>query len=224
MADENNNQNNNQNPPGEGTPPQNTDNQDSQSFDPSKLSDDQILKVLEDQRLWKSERLSKLNAKAKKAEEYESAESERKKKELEEKGEYQKLLEQEKNEKLQLQEQFKNERINNRIIAEALKAKVIDPDAAVALINKGDITVNENGEISGVTEAVAALVEAKPYLAGKGGNTNIGNPSNPSQESQSRLKFKASEINDPEFYQKHRKEIQEALALGQIEDDLPIQQ
>lgn len=73
-------------------------------------------------------------------------------------------------------------RANERLIRAEVKAAcselgIVDPDAAFALMDKESVTLKDDGEVEGVTEALEALVKAKPYLVGQKGN--VGGPSNP---------------------------------------------
>jgi len=53
------------------------------------------------------------------------------------------------------------------IVTAATAAKAVDPDVIVALLASDDtILVDKNHGVSGAKEAVAALLAAKPYLAG----------------------------------------------------------
>jgi hypothetical protein len=54
--------------------------------------------------------------------------------------------------------------IESEIKVKASLAKVIDPDAAVQLIGRTGIAYTPEGGVTGVDEAVAILVEEKPYL------------------------------------------------------------
>lgn len=62
---------------------------------------------------------------------------------------------------------------NERLIAAevreiGLRVGLIDPDAALALMNRDGIAVDETGRVTGVKEALDELLAAKPYLAGRG--------------------------------------------------------
>lgn len=65
-----------------------------------------------------------------------------------------------------------------QIAVEGGKLKIVDADAALALMDKSALKFNdEKGEYEGVAEALAKLVEAKPYLIGSGQTTTpAGNP------------------------------------------------
>lgn len=55
-----------------------------------------------------------------------------------------------------------------------------DPEDAVALADRSQITVDDNGKVTGAKEALEALAKAKPHLLGKGGGGgSIGGGSNP---------------------------------------------
>ncbi len=57
--------------------------------------------------------------------------------------------------------------IKSEVIAAATKLNVVDPDAAYALMDKADVVVDDDGNVSGVKEALDALVKSKPYLIGE---------------------------------------------------------
>ena len=76
------------------------------------------------------------------------------------------------------------ERANQRLIKAEVKVissqlGIIDPDAALALMDKGKIKVNDAGDVEGAKEALEALLKEKPYLKGQPGNTQLGGGSNP---------------------------------------------
>mgnify|MGYP007083462683 FL=1 len=83
-----------------------------------------------------------------------------------------------------------------------------------------DIKINDDGTITGVTEAVQALLKDKTYLKGTGSNVTIGGGTNPGTTTPVK-RFKLSQLNDARFYREHEKEILEAQKAGQIENDLP---
>jgi len=56
---------------------------------------------------------------------------------------------------------------------------IVDSDAAMLLADLSKVQVADDGKVTGVKEALEALVKAKPYLAGKPGNTQVGSGSNP---------------------------------------------
>jgi hypothetical protein len=50
------------------------------------------------------------------------------------------------------------------VAVEAGKLNIVDADAALALLNRDGIEHSDDGTVTGVTEALTALAEAKPYL------------------------------------------------------------
>lgn len=197
-----------------GQPPANT------SFDLSKVSDEDFPKLLEDKRLWDHPRIKDLREKAAKAKEYEANKS---------KEEEARLLEQKKFEELagktaKERDEWKNKHsqavIDGKLIAEASKRGIVDPDAVTKLLDRSKVKINDDGSVEGLTEALDALVKDRPYLVGK--NQPIkptGGGSNPPTDERVPGTFKMSEISNTEFYQKHEKEIKEAMRSGKIIDD-----
>lgn len=61
----------------------------------------------------------------------------------------------------------------------AIKSGFHDPEDVVALADRSQITVNDQGKVTGAKEAVEALAKAKPHLLGKGGGGQVGSGSNP---------------------------------------------
>lgn len=58
---------------------------------------------------------------------------------------------------------------DNRLITAEIKTigtqmNLVDIDAAFMLMDKSNVKVDENGIVTGVQEALSALIEAKPYL------------------------------------------------------------
>lgn len=188
-------------------------------IDVSKLSDEQLNKVLEDPRLWKTPRLSELTAAQQKVKQYETEKAQHEQDELKKKGDFETLSKQQEEKLKGWQDKYSTAMADNAIMAEAAKVGIKDLDAAKKLIDRANIKVNEDGTITGIVEAVEALAKDKSYLV-NGNTTSIGggtNPPNPNTPS----KFKLSELQDPKFYNEHRAEIQKAMATpGAIEDDL----
>ncbi len=64
-------------------------------------------------------------------------------------------------------EQAKEQRLRAAIVSEASKNNVVDPDAAVLLINRGSLDFDEQGNATNIAEAMEILLTEKPYLAGQ---------------------------------------------------------
>ncbi len=58
-----------------------------------------------------------------------------------------------------------NERlIRAEVIAQATALKIVDADAAYALMSREGVSVEEDGQVIGVKAALESLIKAKPYL------------------------------------------------------------
>lgn len=212
------------NQPGSGNDPvKNGQPGSSEQFDPSKISDQDFAKIFSDKRLWDHDRFKSLNDKAKKADEYEKAEAQRKQEELQKKGEWETIAKQKDEEIKGIKEKYQTAQINNQVIAEAIKLGVVDTEAVTKLVDRGLIKVDEDGNISGVAEAVKSLTDSKPYLIGQPMRPQMGGGTNPGNNNPSVPRFKASQLQDVKFYREHESEIMEAMRLGLIENDIPGQ-
>lgn len=76
-------------------------------------------------------------------------------------------LEQERKARETLESSLKTTAIKNAVSLEAAKAGIVDPDDALRLADLTNVEVNQDGTVKGVSEAIAALVAAKPYLTSK---------------------------------------------------------
>lgn len=215
----NNNINNQE--PGTGTDPNKTSS--AASTDKGKTKDGEKAfdeSVFDDPRLWTHPRFKSLNERAKKADELEKAQKEAEEKRLEENKKFEELATKRAQERDELKSKYTQSLQDNRIITEATKIGVVDIEAVLKLVDRSNIRIDEQGNITGAIEAVQALVGSKPYLKGKT-NVTIGSPTNPGADNQEGVKtFKLSQIQDPAFYREHEKEIAEAYKAGKIEDDL----
>lgn len=209
----------------EATKPPATKPEDSgtqKTFDPSQLDDAAFEKVFEDPRLFKHSRFQQLNQRAKRADELEAAANKAKEEELKKQQKWQELAEQKEQEAKELREKYTQKSFDNAIQLEATKAGAVDVETVLKLIDRSQLKIDDNGTISGVSEAVKSLIEAKPFLAGKPATTTIGDATAPgSSDSTAPKKFKASQLNDPKFYRANEADILKAMKLGLIEDDIP---
>lgn len=140
---------------------------------------------------------------------------------LKEKGEWETLANNHKSEAEKAKSELQTERVNNKVAMEAAKLGIKDLDAATKLIDRSKILVDKDGNITGLIEAVQQLASDKPYLRDGVPQPNIGSGSNPPAGGDNRTpRFKHSQLQDAQFYTDHKKEIDEALKLGLVEDDL----
>ena len=177
-------------------------------------------KVFDDPRLWTHPRFKSLNERAKKADALEKAQSEAEEKRLAEAKKFEELANKRAEERDQATTKLQTAIQDNRIITEATKIGVVDIETVLKLVDRAGITVDANGSITGVTEAIQALVTAKPFLKGKATGP-IGSATNPGADNDmSAKKFKLSQIQDPAFYREHEKDILNAYKAGLVEDDM----
>lgn len=218
----------NPNPTGDPKPPVNNPTPDPKPgegkdvIDFSKMSDEQLAKVLEDPRLWKTPRLAELTAAQKKVKEYEDKKAAEEQEALKKKGDFETLSKQQEDKIKDWQTRFTNAQADNAIMAEAAKVGVTDLDAAKKLVDRANIKVDENGVVTGAEEAIKQLVADKSYLIGKTNPTSVGGGTNPANPNEAVVKFKMSQVADPVFYQANRAAIAKAMATpGAIEEDRP---
>lgn len=66
--------------------------------------------------------------------------------------------------------------LRSAVVAEAARKNVVDPDAAVALLDRTSLEFDGDGAPTNVADAMEALLKAKPYLVGGGraGTADMG--------------------------------------------------
>lgn len=206
--------------PTPGTDPDKTAGEQS-TFDASKLSDADFEKIFSDNRLYQHSRFKTLSEKAKKADELEKKTAQAEEEKLKSDKKWEELAQKNEEKAKEYERKYQETNLNSAIQAEALKQGVRDVDAAVKLIDRANVKIEEDGTVSGVAEAVTALLEAKSYLKDANAPTvGAGSNPNPSQTEAGTKKFRLSQIQDHAFFQKNEKEIGEALKLGLVEDDV----
>lgn len=186
--------------------------------DVSKLSDEAFDKVFDDERIWKHPRFKTLSEKAKKASEYETQIKQTEEAKLLEQKKFEELATLKTKELEDFKSRLQNETIKNRIILESTKIGVVDPDAVIALIDRSNIKVEDDGTVRGIDEALTSLKSAKSYLF-NGTNASLGSGTNPSGN-QSDGKIKLSEVQNPVYFQANEAKIMKAMQSGNIVDDV----
>lgn len=188
------------------------------TFDPKNLTDEQIGQVFSDERIWKHPRFKELNDKAKQADELLHREEEEKTKKLEEDKKFEELLKLEREKSQKLAEQLQSSKVESAIQTEAVKAGIVDPEAALKLVDRGLIKTGDNGEPIGISDAIKALATSKPYLVDvKKANLGDGTP----PDGGNITKIKLSDAQNPEYYRKNQEAVDTALRTGNIEVDVP---
>jgi len=193
-----------------------------QTVDLSQLTDEQFEKVFEDPRLFKHSRFQQLNQRAKRAEELEKAQAKAEEAKLKEQQKWQELAEKKEQEAKTWQEKYTGRAIDQAIQLEAMKAGAVDVEAVLKLVDRSKLSIDDNGNVTGVSELVTNLLKEKTYLTGKPATTTIGDATAPGgADIQAPKKFKASQLKDTKFYRENEADILKAMKLGLIEDDIP---
>lgn len=208
--------------PTAGTDPAKTTEGEQTGFDPSKITDQDFEKIFSDNRLYQHSRFKTLSEKAKKAEELEAQQSKAEEERLEKEKKWEELATKHKTEAEAARQQLKDMTVNSAIQAEAMKQGAADPEVVAKLLDRSKIEQTDDTGVTGVEEAVTALLEAKSYLKGAPNNPTVGagsNP-NPSQTEAGTKSFKLSQLQDHKFYLEHEKDILQAQKLGLLEDDV----
>lgn len=146
--------------------------------------------------------------------------AERERKELEQKGEYEKLAKLAQEERDQAISEAQKLRVDTAIERAAIKAGAVDSEAVLKLLDRSAITLDENGQVQGIAEALQSLQTEKAYLFGKGATVTLGSPTNPNGANTG-ARYKLSQLQDHAFYQKNEADIRVAMKEGRIDDDLP---
>lgn len=201
-------------------------------FDPSKLTQDQLNKVLENQELWKNPRLAGLLDADKKLKQLEKDKETQTEQQLTEQKKFEELAQKRADENKTLNEKLQTMSINQALTAQLIKDNVVDLDGALKLIDRANISVDDNGNVVGADEALKSLKTDRAYLFTTDGSTppagpqnpSVGTPSNPSTppSGSGNFRFKESQLTG-EFYKANKAAIDEAGRLGLIEADGPPQ-
>lgn len=189
------------------------------------LSADQLQQVLENPNLWNLPRVKELRDQAAEAKTLKDAATAAENKRLEDNKEFETLAESRKTELETAQGQIKTMRIDQALTNKLVPEGVVDLEAALKLVDRSKITIDDNGVVSGIDDVLASLKTEKTYLFNNTGtppDPSLGTPSNPTGGTPPTgpAKFKRSQLRDPKFYTEHRDEIIKAQAAGLIEDDI----
>jgi hypothetical protein len=109
-----------------------------------------------------------------------------------------------------------------RIAAQALN--IVDPDAAVKLLNWDAIEYGDDGRPIDIEGALKALTEDKPYLVRQEpaqGQRSAGNPTNPTTRNAptGTRRYTASQLNDRAFWTANKDDIMRAVREGRVDSD-----
>ncbi len=221
-GDPNINNNGNQNPNGNGangqgtTPPANGNGSgngagqgDAQGV---QLTDEQLAAA------FNHPRFKSLNERAKKADELEQAAAKAAEEAAKEQGKFEDLYKTANERAEKAEAAVKQVRIENAVTVEAAKLGVIDPAAAIKLMDQSGISVSDDGTISGVAEAVKALQTSSPYLFKTPAQGSVGGgDTNPAGGGNTASEFTYSQIQDLAFYKANQAAVDKAVAEGRID-------
>lgn len=189
-------------------------------LDLTKLEGDQLAKVLENPNLFKLPRVAELLQAQKDLKALKDQKAADDQKSLEEQGKFKELAETRATEVSTLKEQIQTMTIDQALTTKLVPEGVVDIDAALKLADRSKVKIDDNGNVTGLDEAIASLKTDKAYLFGKGSNPTVGGPTNPGTNPSGPAKFKRSQLQDANFYNEHRTEILAAQKAGLIEDDI----
>jgi len=106
-------------------------------------------------------------------------------KKLKEDKKWEELATKRKSDNEKLKTDLTTQSIKSAVVAEAYKLGAVDVSDVYALINKSKIKIDEDGNVTGVEEAVKELSESKAHLFGEGRPAStIGAGSNPITDKQ----------------------------------------
>ncbi len=212
--------------PSNPTPPAPTPPAPGAPVDLKTLDADQLQQVLENPNLWNLPRVKELRDQAAEAKRLKDEATAAENKRLEDNKEFETLAETRKGELETAQGQIKTMRIDQALTNKLVPEGVVDLDAALKLVDRSKLTIDDNGVVSGIDDVLTSLKTDKAYLFNKEGtppaDPSLGTPSNPTGGTPPTgpAKFKRSQLRDPKFYQENRDEILKAQQAGLIEDDI----
>lgn len=181
-----------------------------------------IAKVLENPELWKQPRIAELLEHSKELKKLKKDQETANETQLTEQKKFEDLATQRGEKITQLETRLQTMSLDQALTAALVKESVIDLDGALKLVDRSKLSVDDNGQVSGVEDALTALKTDKSYLFKEGGNApTLGAPSNGgTQPNSAPAKFKRSQLQDPAFYKANEKAIDEAWKASLIEDDI----
>ena len=204
-----------------GSDPAKTEAGDQETFDPTKLSDDQIGKVFEDKRIWQHSRFKELAEQAKKVKEYEAQAAAKEEESLKTQKKFEELAEKRGTELESLKGQVQTAQINTALTQLLVKEGVVDLEAALTLVDRSGISLTDAG-VDGAEAAITALKEKRGFLF-NGTSTPVGSGTNPAKPGTEGVQsFKRSQIQNNAFFMEHKDAILAAQKAGKIVDDLSM--
>jgi len=104
------------------------------------------------------------------------------------------------------------------VVAAAVRAGAVDPDAVFALIDNDAVTIGDDGQVKGADDAVKSLLEAKPYLVGQAGGKNAGGKSGSADGGARGNGDGKKQLSRDDLASMSPKQIEQARRDGQLND------
>lgn len=135
----------------------------------------------------------------------------------EQQGNWEKIAKENEEKLTQLQSQVKQEKIQSALMREAQKLNPVNIDAVIRLVDQTSLEYTEEGEVSGVSEALQAIQEQVPQLFTVVPPQNVGRESgNPDKGASTRV-YTQEQIDDPIFRKNNWDDIKKAYQEGRIQ-------
>lgn len=135
----------------------------------------------------------------------------------EQQGNWEKIAKENEEKLTQLQSQVKQEKIQTALMREAQKLNPVNIDAVIRLVDQTSLEYTEEGEVSGVSEALQAIQEQVPQLFTVTPPQNVGRESgNPDKGASTRV-YTQEQIDDPIFRKDNWDDIKKAYQEGRIQ-------
>lgn len=125
-----------------------------------------------------------------------------------------------------LQQAVRERTLRYEVVVEAQKLGIVDPDAAYRLMDQKALEFDDDGTPTNTETVLARLIKARPWLqhstSAPGAQPPTFGPTNPSTRGRgpdgARI-YRASELNDPTFFQANRADITRAMNEGRVLPD-----
>lgn len=193
--------------PGDQAPDGNDPKKTDGGEDTSKQNDGEVdyKKILEDPNFWKQPAIKELVDIRKEYRQLTKKQQEAEETQLKEQQKFEELATKTAQERDEWRQKYTTSLINNAIITEASKLNPQDLDGVLAMIDKNAIEIDEDGNVSGVSQAVLKLKENKPYLFSTSNRNPVGAP--PNSDANEPVTITTSELRKPGVYNQYADKI-----------------
>lgn len=196
-----------------------TQGQATTDLDVTKLSKDQLGKVLEHPEFFKQERVKRMLEAEKELKTLKENASKQEEESLEKSKKFEDLAKKRLDRLTQLESQVKEGTIRQALISRLVKENPLNLDSALKLIDHSLLEVDDSGTVKGADKAIEALKQDNPFLF-KEASKSMGTATTNNGDGQSGpRKWTQEAINklSQEDYAKYSKEIHQAMARGEID-------